>query len=231
MKRKVKDPVQKYGGKRMKAPVLILLTLFILIAGSASWIYASDDGGFNEVRQLAKVKCLGCLGLDPVVPEFSEYWIAYPPDHKKANETVDHPEYVTDYLSDEDVHLLVLFFWTQGCVPCATQWKEMVDEKIASGPEDGGIEGDKYENLIMRSNDAAIETDLYHTYTPTGKETGVPMTTFLFKNSGGDILWYSHYGQMEISDFKEIAEDILTIVEAERLKDDYDDITSTDHEH
>jgi hypothetical protein len=228
MRRKVKDPVQRFGGKPIPGIVLLILIPLVLVAGAGSWYVSSEGGGFNEVEKLARVKCLGCLGLDPVVPDFSEYWIEYPDDHVKKGEDVPHPDQVHSILDDDDVDLFILFFWTQGCVPCAEQWDEMVEADIASGPEDGGIEGDRYETLRMISNDAAEETDLYHTYTPKGTETGVPMTTFLFKDREETILWWSHYGKMDLGDVEERIEEIFSFIEKDRLKGDYDDISSAE---
>lgn len=226
MKRKVNDPVRKFGGKPLPEYVLVVLIPLILILGALFWYGASSEGGFSEVEKLAKVKCLGCLGLDPVVPGFSEYWTVYPDDHIKSGEEVPHPEMVKEEL--EDVDLLILFFWTQGCVPCAEQWEEMVDEEIASGPEDGGREGDRYDGLRIISNDAAERTELYRTYRPRGDETGVPMTTFIFRDSEDEILWWSHYGKMDLGPLEERIEEILDFVEKYRLKDDYDDISSAE---
>ncbi len=226
MKRMVKDPVERFGGRPLPGSLLVFLVPILLIFGASAWFFASDGGGFREIEKLASVKCLGCLGLDPVVPGFSEYWIEYPEDNLKSGEPVPHPKAVTGILDRDDVDLLILFFWTQGCVPCAEQWEEMSGAGIASGPEDGGVEGDKYERFRMISLDAAEETTLYHTYRPKGTETGVPMTTFLFKDHNGDILWWSHYGKMDLGDVEERIEEIFDLIERSRLKGEYDDISS-----
>jgi|GEM_PF-964658 len=224
----MKDPIPKFGGRTIPGTVLVIILPLLLLASGAAWYFASDGGGYREVDKLASVKCLGCLGLDPVVPGFSEFWTAYPEDHLHGGEEVPHPDIVIDTLDDDRYDLLILFFWTQGCVPCAEQWEEMVDRSIAAGPENGGHEGDRYEHVRIISNDAAEETGLYHTYTPTGKETGVPMTTFLFRDAEGKILWWSHYGKMEIGDLEEMIESILDYIKADRLKHDYDEISSSD---
>jgi hypothetical protein len=232
MKRNVIDPVRKFGGKPLPPYLALVLVPLILTAGGASWYYASSEGGFEEVDRLASVKCLGCLGLDPVIPAFTEFWTVYPEDHVDAGDEVNHPEPVHEILGREEVDIFVLFFWTQGCVPCAEQWDEMVEEDIASGPEDGGVQGDRYDRFRMISIDAADdENGFYMTYRPTGLETGVPMTTFLFKDTEGTVRWYSHYGKMSISDFEERIEDVKSFLEASRIKDDYDDISTADDHH
>lgn len=231
MKRKVKDPVQRFGGRPLPGMVLIIILPLILIGSGAAWYWSTDEGGFEEVDKLASVKCLGCLGLDPVVPGFSEFWIEYPSDNEKAGQEVQHPDITLDNLADEDTDVLILFYWTQGCVPCAEQWEEMKHENIASGEEKGGREGTRYEKLTMFSLDAAEDTDVYRTYTPKGTETGVPMTTFLFEDPDGNIQWYSHYGKMEINDVIEMIEEIQEYLEALRLKKEYDDISSVDDGH
>ncbi len=232
MKQKRKDPVRKFGGRSIPGIVLIILIPALLIGGGFAWFWSSDLGGFEEVRKLASVKCLGCLGLDPVVPGFSEFWVEYPGDHDRAGEDVDHSDKVISIIENDEVEILVLFFWTQGCVPCAEQWDEMVEKGIASGKEDGGIQGDRYDKFRMISTDAADDDDgFYVTYRPTGKETGVPMTTFIFQDTDGSIKWWSHYGKMDIGPFMDIIEDIVQYLEAARLKDDYDDISSIDDHH
>jgi hypothetical protein len=229
--RRTKDPYPGFGGKPM-SPVLALGVVLIALAfGIGAWALGSNDGGYDQVEKLASVKCLGCLGLDPVIPPFEGFWIEYPDDHVKEGQEVPHPELVLETIDDEDVDIFVLFFWTQGCVPCAEQWEEMVEEEIASGPEDGGREGPRFERFVMISYDAAESEgrELYDSYIPTGLETGVPMTTFIFRGPEDDIQWYSHYGKMEVSAFIELVEDIQFYLETGSLKDDYDDIAHADH--
>lgn len=231
MKGKVKDPVQKFGGRPIPGMVLILLLPVILIGSGAAWYWSADEGGYENVDKLASVKCLGCLGLDPVVPGFSEFWIEYPDDNVKAGQEVKHPDITLDNIDEEETDILILFFWTQGCVPCAEQWDEMREENIASGDEDGGREGEKYEKLTIYSLDAAEEMNVYRTYTPKGTETGVPMTTFIFRDPDNNIQWWSHYGRMDLSDLENMIVEIQDYLEAERLKKEYDDITSAEDHH
>ncbi|MGA1819710.1 MAG: TlpA family protein disulfide reductase [Thermoplasmatota archaeon] len=209
-RRKIEDPYPGYGGRQIPPMLAIGIILILISVGIGTLAIGSRDGGYDEVEKLASIKCLGCLGLDPVVPGFSHFWVEYPPDHDKAGEEVDHPGRVQEVLDTDGVDLLILFFWTQGCVPCKEQWDEMVDEDIASGPEDGGIEGGKYKALRIISVDAAEDPDrFYPTYIPTGIETGVPMTTFIFEDSDGVINWYSHYGRMEIEDLESLVVHVL----------------------
>ncbi|MGA1848123.1 MAG: hypothetical protein ACMUHB_02170, partial [Thermoplasmatota archaeon] len=203
-RRRIKDPYPGFGGGPFNPALALGMVLIALSFGIGAWALGSSDGGYDQVEKLASVKCLGCLGLDPVIPPFEGFWIEYPEGHAKDGQEVLHPEMVLETIDDEDVDILVLFFWTQGCVPCAEQWEEMVDEDIASGPEDGGREGPRFDRFIMISFDAAPTEgrDLYYTYRgPTGLETGVPMTTFIFRGPEGDVQWYSHYGKMEVHAF------------------------------
>ena len=228
--RKVKDPFPGYGGKPPHPVLALGLALLALSFGLGAWAMGSGDGGYDEVEKLASVKCLGCLGLDPVIPPFEGFWIEYPDGHVNAGEEVVHPGSVTAAIDDEDVDIFVLFFWTQGCVPCAAQWEEMKEKGIASGHEDGGVEGSYYERFRMRSHDAADPggRELFDTYIPTGKETGVPMTTFVFRGPEGNVQWYSHYGRMELDDMMELIGDIQHYLATGSLKDDYDDIAHAD---
>jgi hypothetical protein len=82
----------------------------LISLGIGTWAFGSSSGGYEQVDKLASIKCLGCLGLDPVVPGFSEFWIEYPEDHVKEGQEVDHPQEVIDILDDEDVDLFILFF-------------------------------------------------------------------------------------------------------------------------
>ena len=209
--RRVEDPYPGYGGRPLPPLAAIAVAFLVASFGIGAWAFGSSSGGYEEVDKLASIKCLGCLGLDPVVPGFSEFWIDYPEKHSKEFQEVDHPQEVFDILEDENVDLYILFFWTQGCVPCAAQWKEMREEKIASGDEDGGIEGEKYAALRIISIDAADDpVGYYQTYVaPTGLENGVPMTTFIFQDSNGVINWYSHYGRMEIEPLESLITHVL----------------------
>jgi hypothetical protein len=228
--KRIKDPYPGYGGSAPHPVLALGIVLIALAFGVGAWALGSDEGGYEQVEKLASVKCLGCLGLDPVIPPFESFWISYPEGHRKQGEEVEHSELVISTIDDEETDVMVLFFWTQGCVPCAAQWEEMKDIGIASGPEDGGREGDYYERFVLISYDAA-ESDgraLYETYTPTGTENGVPMTTFLFRGPDGSVQWYSHYGRMELDAMMDLMEDIQHYLETGSLKDDYDDIAHAD---
>ena len=210
IKKRAEDPFPGYGGRSIPPLLSVGVVIIVIAVGIGALAFGSTSGGFEEVDKLASIKCLGCLGLDPVVPGFSEFWVEYPEDHNDKGSEVDHPMEVHEFLGDENVDLLILFFWTQGCVPCAAQWKEMREEDIASGEEDGGTEGEKYASLKIISIDAADDpVGYYGTYIPTGNENGVPMTTFLFKDSDGIIKWYSHYGRMEIGPLESLITHVL----------------------
>lgn len=185
--------------------VVALMTVF---GGLAIALWGAYGGGYESVDRLASVKCLGCLGLDPRVPGFKEFWTVYPDGHIKAGEPVPHPSLVTEELNKNGTDLLILFYWTQGCVPCAEQWEDMVKEKIAVGTEENGKEGSRYEGSRIISVDAAQDMDLFRTYTPKGTENGVPMTVFLFEKDDG-VHWYSHYGKMDVDDVNAMITNIL----------------------
>ncbi|MFO8050369.1 MAG: hypothetical protein R6V01_01565 [Thermoplasmatota archaeon] len=227
-----RDPTPGYGGKPLSPLLSLAVVLLAAGFGIGAWTLGSCEGGYEQVDKLASVKCLGCLGLDPVIPPFEGFWIDYPDEHLKSGEEVPHPDRVIRTLEDEDVDILVLFFWTQGCVPCTEQWEEMVDRDIASGPEDGGREGEFFERFKMTSYNAAEDDgrELYHIYIPTGKETGVPMTTFLFKGPEGKVQWYSHFGRMDVDEMVEMVEDIEEYLESGSLKEDYEDIAHAEGE-
>jgi hypothetical protein len=231
MKRNIKDPVQKFGGRPLPGIIMLILIPVLLVGSGAAWYWSSDEGGFREVDNLASVKCLGCLGLDPVVPGFKEFWTVYPEDNVNAGQEVTHPDITHQVLDSDEYEIFILFFWTQGCVPCAEQWEEMKEKDIASGPEDGGREGPRYDKLRMICFDAAKDTSIYRTYTPKGTETGVPMTTFVFKAPEGGMHWWSHYGKMELDDVVEMIEGTFEYIEALKLAKDYDDISSVDDHH
>lgn len=209
MKRKIIETTPRYGGKGLPGILAVVIPILVVIIASAAGIWASTEGGYDEIEGLASIKCLGCLGLDPVIPGFSGFWIEYPSRHNDVGDNVSHPEIVHEILDSDDTDLLILFFWAQGCEPCAAQWKEMEHENIGSGPEDGGREGDAYEGMRMISVDANNDDHgFYPTYIPTGSENGVPMTTFIFKTNDGTVKWYSHYGQMDV----DAVHDMITLV-------------------
>ena len=197
---KIRESVPGYGGKPPSRFVALALPVALILASAGLWIYSTGEGGFSEVERLGSVKCLGCLGLNPIVPGFDgEFWIQYPEEHENKGENVSHPEIVHEILDDPEWDLLILFFWAQGCVPCAEQWEEMREKDIASGPEEDGKQGDAFERVRIISVDANEDPHgFYGSYIPTGKEDGVPMTTFLFKDDGGMINWYSRYGRMDV---------------------------------
>ncbi len=218
-----KDPIQKYGGKPLPAIATLAVMVLMLAGGAGALVWGYLDEGYEEVEKLASVKCLGCLGLDPRIDGFSEFWDVYPEGHDKEGQEVDHKPTVLNSLGDEDVDITILFFWGPGCVPCAEQWEDMLDEEIASGAEDGGREGDAYDRLEMYSIDASRDDEnLYWTYHFNGKKeyNGIPMTVFLFEGYD-DIMWYANYGKMDVHDMIEIIENIEQIV----LEIEYHDIS------
>ncbi|MDG6226000.1 MAG: hypothetical protein QCI82_10880 [Candidatus Thermoplasmatota archaeon] len=204
-----RDPLPRYGS-RPGFNALVPIMLVALMTGAPALAVFSYSGGYSEVQRLATIRCLGCLGLDPQIPGFTSFWTEYPQGHIKKGEEVPHPRFVTQVLDSEEVDLLILFYWAQGCVPCSEQWDEMVEEGIASGPEDGGREGTKYAGLRLYSIDANEDPNgLYPTYIPTGRENGVPMTTFIFRMDDDIIRWYSHYGKMEVDDVSGMMDRIM----------------------
>jgi len=223
--RKVNDPIPRRAGRPMN-PFLPMAVAAVVVILCAPAFYLSSGEGYGDVKRLASVKCLGCLGLDPVVPGFKSFWTDYPSGHAKQGQEVPHPSVVLSALDRIDTSIVVLFFWTQGCVPCAEQWEEMREEDIASGPEDGGREGDRYDELTMFSLDASITdpidiefngtayptvpNDLFWTYHYTGDPSanGVPATVFMFKKSG-TVNWYMFYGKMDIDVFEGMMTRIL----------------------
>ncbi|MGA1872232.1 MAG: hypothetical protein ACMUHY_01045 [Thermoplasmatota archaeon] len=216
MKRKIEDPYPGYGGKQMPPFLAIGVVLISISIGIGALAVGSRDGGYDEVEKLASVKCLGCLGLDPVVPGFKEFWTAYPGGHREEGEEVQHPAWIEEALESDRVDMIVLFYWTPGCVPCAEQWEEMRKDGIASGEEDGGREGEKYQGLLLYSLDASefdeidiellgegrriVPNDLFWIYHFNGNSyyNGVPDTVFIFERDG-EIHWYMHYGRMDLS--------------------------------
>ena len=202
------DQVPRKGGRPPGPLLTAAIVVVTLIGGVSMAVWGSTEGGYDEVHRLASVKCLGCLGLDPRVPGFSGFWTVYPSGHTKAGQEVPHPPLVLEMLNESGTDLIILFYWTQGCVPCAEQWEEMAEEGIADGTEENGKEGSKYSNLRLISVDAASDMDLYRTYRPKGTENGVPMTVFLFEK-GSNIYWYCHYGKMELKDLEGMIGNIL----------------------
>jgi hypothetical protein len=155
--------------------------------------------------------------LNSVVPGFEEFWTVYPEGHEMEGQEVDHPDFISDALAREDVNLVILFYWTQGCKPCAKQWDEMREDHIASGLEDGGREGEKYPGVLLYSLDAAnfnkfdiemngvhyeiVPNEIFWTYHYNGdpEKDGVPDTVFIFERDG-EIHWWMWYGsQMPLS--------------------------------
>jgi len=202
------EPLPKRGGRAMRPVLGLLIAIIALSGGLALALWGAFGGGYENIDRLASVKCLGCLGLDPRVPGFSEFWTVYPEGHIKAGQEVPHPALVKDLLNTSGTKLLILFYWTQGCVPCAEQWEDMVEKDIASGTEENGKEGARFSNMKLLSVDAAEDMELYGTYRPKGTENGVPMTVFLFEKDNG-IHWYSHYGKMEVDDVDGMINNIL----------------------
>jgi hypothetical protein len=212
------DPYPGYGGKPISPLLSIGIILILISFGLGALAFGSQEGGYDEVKALASVKCLGCLGLNSVVPGFEEFWTDYPEGHEKEGQPVDHPDFILDAFERDDVALIVLFYWTPGCVPCAEQWKAMEKEGITSGPEDGGREGEKYQGMLLYSLNAAefgsyeidvygtiysiVPNDLFWTYHYNGDpyQNGVPDTVFIFERDG-EIFWWMWYGkEMPISE-------------------------------
>jgi hypothetical protein len=222
-----KDPFPGYGGKPISPLLSIGIVLILTSVGIGALAFGTREGGYDEVKALASVKCLGCLGLNSVVPGFSEFWTDYPDGHEREGEAVDHPDFILNAFDGDDVNLIVLFYWTQGCVPCAAQWKAMEKDGIASGEEEDGREGDKYQNMLMYSLDAGnfddyeidvhgekysvVPNELFWTYHYNGDpyQNGVPCTVFIFERDG-EIYWWMFYGkEMPISEVNGMISQIL----------------------
>ena len=221
------DPIPKYGGKPLPAIATLAVIMIMLTGGIGAFVWGYLDEGYEEVEKLASVKCLGCLGLDPRIDGFSEFWREYPDGHENEGEAVKHKPTVKNAFDDGDISVVILFFWGPGCVPCAEQWEEMSALNISGGNEKGGREGDAYPELGLYSIDATNDKeDLYWTYHFNGKKeyNGIPMTVFLFR-IGDDIWWWSHYGKMDAKEVADMIENIPKIREHLKLSSEYHDIS------
>ncbi|MBN1389646.1 MAG: hypothetical protein JXA22_03280 [Candidatus Thermoplasmatota archaeon] len=221
-----RDPFPGYGGEHMPPLLAIGVSLMVLSVGIGIVAFGSRGGGYDNVEKLASVKCLGCLGLDPVVPGFNGFWTYYPEGHTREGEIVDHPEWMEEALARDDVELIILFYWTPGCVPCAQQWDEMRRAGLVSGEEEGGREGDRYQGVLVYSLDASefdevdlmlfdddvkvVPNDLFWIYHFNGDPyyNGVPDTVFLFEMDG-QVHWFMHYGRMDASDVDGMITNVL----------------------
>jgi len=163
--------------------IIIALALFV-----SGWYTAYDKS-----TDLNESTCLGCIALNPIVSPFSEFWVEYPKGYSREG-NVPHPQWVIDELNKGKV--VMLFYWTHGCVPCKKQWDDMKKAEIVDGSESNGYIGKRYENNItLFSIDAGTGEggDTLKIYTPKNKEPVTP-TTVILTMKNGSVLWYAFQG-------------------------------------
>ncbi|MCD6383725.1 MAG: hypothetical protein J7L88_04620 [Thermoplasmata archaeon] len=193
--------------------LLVWVTLILL--GAAFLISAYNEGSLEKTKALVKVKCLGCLGLDPHRGGEVSFWVEYPKGYSggeswRVGKTPEHPDWILEELGGKRV--VVLFFWGEGCEPCARQWEGMRKLGFVTGEErDGSISPAYSENVSLYSMDAGVERyqRVYNVYLPPPGSAGVPMTVVLTTSESGEVLWYSRVGYWEPKEVKEVVEGIL----------------------
>lgn len=193
----------------------ILVLVLLLSLGISLLVASIMKDSLNKTRSLVRVKCLGCLGLDPHREEGVELWGAYPEGYSgseswREGKVPEHPEWILKELDKKRV--VILFFWGEGCEPCKRQWEGMRDLGFVEGSErDGRIAEGYSQNVSLYSLDAGVPEygKVYEIYIPPPGEVGVPMTVILIK-AGGEVMWYSRVGYWEPEDLVLTIEEILT---------------------
>ena len=166
---------------------LIAFVMFVGSIGLGAYTYAREEG---------EVLCLSCLGLDPVVPGFDDWWVNYPSSFEKAGSPVSHPSWVRDSLRNYDV--VMIFFWQPACDGCDEQWEDMKDDDLVQGTESSGSM-DKYSSEVKLYSLDIQKTngrDAFDAYAQFRPKPGTPTTTFVIRLPDGSIGWYSHLNKM-----------------------------------
>jgi len=165
--------------------ICITVSFVLLISGG----YAA----YNKSKTLNESICLGCIGLNPIVESFSEFWVEYPRGYGKEG-NVSHPQWVIDELNKGKI--VMLFFWYHGCEPCSRQWNDMLHAGIVEGTEENGKIGVAYKNNVTLLTIDTINSerkDSIKLYNPSKKEDYNP-TTAIITMKNGSILWYAFQG-------------------------------------
>lgn len=192
----------------------MLIFIILLAVGSILLATSITHGSIKKTRSLVRVKCLGCLGLDPHRGGGVVLWSAYPEGYRggegwRVGRSPEHPGWVLEELNEKKV--VVLFFWGEGCEPCERQWEGMKALGFVEGSERDGRIAERYSgNISLYSLDAGVPEygEVYEIYIPPPGDVGVPMTVILTKE-GGEVKWYSRVGYWDPEDLLRTVEDIL----------------------
>ncbi len=171
--------------------ILAGLVFFLLLVGSLGL------GSYSYTQQSSSVKCLGCLALNPIIPDFEDWWVEYPSGHPNSGAAVSHPAWVKSDLDKYDA--VFIFLWSDGCLGCEEQWEDMKDQGLVTGEEDGGSLAKYKGRVILYSLDARDNsrgTNSISVYDPKGAQHGTPTSVFLVKLATGEIGWFAVEGQM-----------------------------------
>lgn len=180
-------------------------------------------GQYSTVQRLSSDLCLSCLGLEYRSPPFTGFWIEYPVGHKKANDSVPHPDWATEMLSDG---VVFIFVWAEGCTGCKAQWDDMKSRGLVSGEEATGAMSRYINEVTLITVDASADArwdDIKHIYDPAGQNIGgIPLTVFLtlVQDEHGKVTigWYSYKSQMPSADVDEVLRSATFYYELNRDK-------------
>ena len=145
--------------------------------------------GYTKTEILNENRCWGCLSLDPKGRLFDGFWIDYPDDYGKGK-NVSHPEWLKEAL--ENVSVVMLFFWYEGCFSCGVLWEKMKKEGTVEGSEaDGKLVG--FENVTLFTVDTVNDEERRDALFIYSQRGGSPTTVISFLKE--DIIyWYAFEG-------------------------------------
>jgi len=180
--------------------IYLCIIIAILFAGS----YLS----YERVEQLNETRCLGCIGMQPKVEKFKEFWIKYPKSFNREGLPL-HPSWIVN-ISKEKV--VMLFFWSPACKPCKEQWEEMKKVGLVEGSEENGRIGENFSYVALFSIDiTSSEGNIIKIYTPDGNRV-TPTTVILFEKNN-TIYWYAFTGKADGKGGRPSVEELIKILE------------------
>ncbi len=186
----------------MMRKVIYIGIIFILLASGAYVAY-------KQVESLNIARCLGCLAMEPKTEIFENFWVEYPSFYNR-NGIPPHPSWI---VNESKQHVIMLFFWFEGCSACKSQWKRMEKYGLVEGGEaDGGFtENYSYAKLITIDIINSPYKDILRIYQREGRMEA-PTTVILFEKNG-TIYWYAFSGDANGEGGRPTVAELVNILE------------------
>ena len=185
----------------MKKAIYIGIAIIILASG----VYVA----YRQVEALNVARCLGCLAMQPKTEPFKAFWVEYPSFYKKSG-LPSHPSWL---VNESKQHVVMLFFWFEGCGACKSQWENMKKYGLVEGGEADGkfTENFSYAKLITIDIINSPMKNILKIYEKEGRMKA-PTTVILFEKNG-TIYWYAFSGEANGKGGRPSVDELVKIIE------------------